>query len=135
MRLTSSTSQIINIQTITSLPHQSSYQQALTLACTMKRQKDPYMHTQTNNPSQMKTWAAKKVTNNNLKVTTNLSNIRKRSNTPMIMNKISTFVTTKTIKQQKIIHNSNITQMMMNNILIKRGRLLIESWHKKALRC
>ena len=37
MRLTSSTSQIINIQTITSLPHQSSSQQALTLACTMKR--------------------------------------------------------------------------------------------------
>lgn len=56
------------------------------------------MHTQTNNPSQMKTWAAKKVTNNNLKVTSNLSNIRKRSNTPMMMNKISTFVTTKTIK-------------------------------------
>ena len=37
MMLTNSTSQIINIQTRTSLPHQSSSQQALTLACTMKR--------------------------------------------------------------------------------------------------
>jgi len=127
----SSTYQTTDIQTKILPPHQSLFLQALTPACIMKRYKDPYMHTRTNNQSQIRIWAAKKATNSNLKATTNLKNIHKKSKTQMTI-KTSKFMTT-IIKLLKII-NIRIIQMMMNSILMRKGRLLIESWHNKAQR-
>lgn len=126
---TNLTYQTIDIQMITLPPLQSSFPQALTRVCTMKRYKDLCMHIQMNNQSQTRIWAAKKATNSNLKAITNLNNIHKKSNTQMTI-KTSKFMTI-IIKLLKII-NVKIIQMMMNNILINKERLLIESWHNKA---
>lgn len=131
MTLTSSTYQTIDIQMKILASHQSLSRQALTPACTMKRYKDPYMHILTNNLSQMKIWAAKKVTNSNLKATIHLNSIRKKSNTPMTT-KTSKFMTI-IIKPLKII-NIRVIQMMTNIIPINKERSLIESWLNKAQR-